>query len=291
MVKRLSSFFFSFLLLSLLTVNALATETPNSAVEIVEQQVTDEVSVEQQIETEAEGSDQSQELIGGVIKANNVIVRNGPTRETEKICALEKGTQVVIIQGSEVENLDEFGNRIKIKIGDVEGYIAKKYLYTEEELQQIEDAKKGEWQLLSTATTQASANSNRDVNISIASNYINEKILQPNEQFSFWDTVGKCTYAKGYKDATVYANGKKTTGIGGGVCQVSTTVNIAAKNAGIATKAKQHSLPVSYASRENEATVSYGNQDFKFTNTTGKVIKLVMTSGKGACTCEIWMQN
>ena len=108
MVKRLSSFFFSFLLLGLLTVNALATETPDSAVEIVEQQVTDEVSVEQQIETEAEGSDQSQELIGGVIKANNVIVRNGPTRETEKICALEKGTQVVIIQGSEVENLDEF---------------------------------------------------------------------------------------------------------------------------------------------------------------------------------------
>ena len=142
--------------------------------------------------------------------------------------------------------------------------------------------------MLSTATTQASANSNRDVNISIASNYINETILNPGEKFSFWNTVGKCTYDKGYKDATVYSNGKVSTGIGGGVCQVSTTLNISAKNAGISTNARQHSLPVSYAEREDEATVSFGNVDFSFTNTTGKTLKLVMYSGEGTCTCEIW---
>lgn len=134
----------------------------------------------------------------------------------------------------------------------------------------------------------AGANTNRDININIASSYINGKILQPNEKFSFWDTVGKCTYDKGYKDATVYSNGKKTKGIGGGVCQVSTTVNMAVKSAGIKTNARQHSLPVSYASREDEATVSFGNIDFKFTNTTGKTIMLVMGAVDGSCTCEVW---
>ena len=65
-------------------------------------------------------------------------------------------------------------------------------------------------------------------------------------------------------------------------------MNISAKNAGIKTNARQHSLPVSYASREDEATVSFGNVDFSFTNTTGKTLKIVMYSGDGACTCEIW---
>ena len=162
----------------------------------------------------------------------------------------------------------------------LEGYVAKKYIFETEE--------DGEWYLLSTSTTKAGANTNRDININIASSYINGKILQPNEKFSFWDTVGKCTYDKGYKDATVYNNGKKTKGIGGGVCQVSTTVNMAVKSAGIKTNARQHSLPVSYASREDEATVSFGNIDFKFTNTTGKTIMLVMGAVDGSCTCEVW---
>ena len=59
-------------------------------------------------------------------------------------------------------------------------------------------------------------------------------------------------------------------------------------NRGIKTNARQHSLPVSYASREDEATVSFGNIDFKFTNTTGKTIMLVMGAVDGSCTCEVW---
>ena len=188
--------------------------------------------------------------------------------------------KVDFIVGSEVENQDEYGTRIKVRVGELEGYVAKKYIFETEE--------DGEWYLLSTSTTKAGANTNRDININIASSYINGKILQPNEKFSFWDTVGKCTYDKGYKDATVYNNGKKTKGIGGGVCQVSTTVNMAVKSAGIKTNARQHSLPVSYASREDEATVSFGNIDFKFTNTTGKTIMLVMGAVDGSCTCEVW---
>lgn len=250
----------------LLAVNVYATNPTNEVATITE---------------EASQGTTVEEKIFGKINATNVIMRTGTTRETEKICSLSKGVAVEIVPGSEVENTDEFGNRIKIIYQEKEGYIAKKYVTQIENLQ-------AEWYLLSTATTQADANQNRDTNISIASNYINGTILKPGEKFSFWDTVGKCTYDKGYKDATVYNAGKVSTGIGGGICQVSTTVNISAKNAGIKTNARQHSLPVSYASREDEATVSYGNVDFSFTNTTGKTLKIVMYSGDGACTCEIW---
>ena len=231
--------------------------------------------------TEAPVEVTTEEKIYGKINATNVIMRVGTTRDTEKIASLSRGAMVEIVPNSEVENTDEFGTRIKIIYQEKEGYIAKKYVTPIETID-------GEWYLLSTATTQASANSNRDTNISIASGYINGTVLKPGEKFSFWSVVGKCTYDKGYKDATVYSSGKVSTGIGGGVCQVSTTVNIAAKNAGISTNARQHSLPVSYAERKDEATVSYGNVDFTFVNTTGKTIKLVMSSGEGGCTCEIW---
>ena len=220
-------------------------------------------------------------IVTGIVNANNIILRDGPTVETNKIATLEKGTRVSIIIGSEVENQDKYGARIRVRTENLEGYVAKKYVLTTE-------TDGTEWYLLSYATTKAGANADRDVNVKIASEYINSKVLSPNEKFSFWDTVGKCTYEKGYKDATVYSNGKKTQGIGGGVCQVSTTVNIAAKSAGIVTNARQHSLPVSYAKREDEATVSYGNCDFKFTNTTEKTVKIVMKTGEGFCTCEIW---
>ena len=264
MVKRFVSIFLIAIALSMFCVYAMA-EEPS-------------------IEAEETGatSEKADNLIG-IINTNNVILREGPTRETAKIASFSKGTKVDFIVGSEVENQDEYGPRIKVRVGELEGYVAKKYIFETED--------DGEWYLLSSSTTKAGANTNRDININIASSYINGKILQPNEKFSFWDTVGKCTYDKGYKDATVYNNGKKTKGIGGGVCQVSTTVNMAVKSAGIKTNARQHSLPVSYASREDEATVSFGNTDFKFTNTTGKTIMIVMKTGEGSCTCEVWAKS
>lgn len=263
MVKRFVSIFLVVVAFSMFCLGAIA-ESPSSEVEVA-----------------SSTSENTDDIIEGIINANNVVLREGPTRETVKIASFSQGTKVNIIVGSEVENQDEFGTRIKVKFGELEGYIAKRYVI-------VVGDNGDEWYLLSSSMTKAGTNSNRDVNISIASSYINGKILQPNEKFSFWETVGKCTYDKGYKDATVYSNGKKTQGIGGGVCQVATTLNMAVKSAGITTNARQHSLPVSYASREDEATVSFGNTDFKFTNTTGKTIMIVMKTGEGSCTCEIW---
>jgi hypothetical protein len=91
-------------------------------------------------------SEDAEEIIGvGVINANNVILREGPTRETAKIASFSQGTKVNFIVGSEVENQDEYGTRIKVRVGELEGYVAKKYIFETEE--------DGEWYLLSTSTT------------------------------------------------------------------------------------------------------------------------------------------
>ena len=97
----------------LLAVNVYATNPTNEVATITE---------------EASQGTTVEEKICGKINATNVIMRKGTTRETEKICSLSKGVAVEIVPGSEVENTDEFGNRIKIIYQEKEGYIAKKYV-------------------------------------------------------------------------------------------------------------------------------------------------------------------
>ena len=66
--------------------------------------------------------------------------------------------------------------------------------------------------------------SERQNNITITCKTLSEKKVEPGETFSFCNTVGKATTAKGYKEADIYVNGKKEKGLGGGNCQVSTTL-------------------------------------------------------------------
>lgn len=101
--------------------------------------------------------------------------------------------------------------------------------------------------------------------------------------------MGACSKEDGYKESTVFKNGKRAKGYGGGVCQVSTTINIAIKNAGIKTNAIKHCLPVSYATRELEATVAYPSVDFSFVNSKKSDIMLELTAKNGSCTCNVYM--
>jgi len=108
---------------------------------------------------------------------------------------------------------------------------------------------------------------NRNINIVRATESINNKIVKPGEKFSFNDTVGPTIKSRGYEKAMVYKNGEKSEGEGGGVCQVSSTLHMAAKNAGMTILERHdHSLPVTYAKSGEEAATSYGVQDFKFKN-------------------------
>jgi len=122
--------------------------------------------------------------------------------------------------------------------------------------------------ILATHETEFSENEkNRANNISRAAQSIHGQIVQPGQSFSYNETVGPTNTRRGYKKSTIFIEGEKKEGVGGGVCQVSTTLFNAAENAGMTILERHdHSLPVTYAESGEEAATSYGGIDFKFRN-------------------------
>ncbi|MDR3263712.1 MAG: VanW family protein [Clostridiales bacterium] len=119
------------------------------------------------------------------------------------------------------------------------------------------------------STGYANSKQNRKENIKLAAKYINGTVVAPNEIFSFNDTVGKRTASKGFRSAAEMIDGKMIDGIGGGVCQVSTTIYNAALYADLEiVHAKRHSSKVGYIQPSFDAMVSEYN-DLKFRNNTG----------------------
>jgi len=117
--------------------------------------------------------------------------------------------------------------------------------------------------------------SGRTKNISLASKKINGYVIEPGESFSFNGIVGERTIQKGYKSAKVIKNGKFVEDIGGGVCQLSTTLYNAAQKAGLQVLERHHhSKKVSYVKEGRDATVDYGNLDLKFKNTLSYPVEI-----------------
>ena len=95
--------------------------------------------------------------------------------------------------------------------------------------------------------------------------------MAPGEIFSFNKVLGERTLKNGYKLAESIDNGKIVKTVGGGICQVSTTLNIALNNVGVEIiERHHHSAPVNYANKKEEAAVAYGTLDYRFKNTTDK---------------------
>ncbi len=122
----------------------------------------------------------------------------------------------------------------------------------------------------------------RSKNIALASNKINGTILAPDEIFSYNDVVGERSYSEGFEAAGVYVNGETVQGLGGGICQVSSTLFNAVVLANLdIVERVNHQLTVSYVPLGRDATVDYGNIDFRFKNTTGYPIKITCTAEGG----------
>lgn len=130
--------------------------------------------------------------------------------------------------------------------------------------------------ILSTfSTSYRGSTADRSKNVSRASSLINGKVLAPGDIFSFNDTVGKRTAANGFFPATEYVNGESVQGIGGGTCQVSTTLYSAALYADLQiVNRKNHVMTVGYVPLGQDATVADDSIDFKFKNTTDYPIKI-----------------
>jgi len=111
---------------------------------------------------------------------------------------------------------------------------------------------------------------NRIHNVQLVAHLVDNKLIAPGSTFSFNGTTGERSAAKGFLVAPVIVNGELQTGLGGGVCQVSTTVFNAAFEAGLPITARtNHALYISHYPLGRDATVNYPDVDLKFVNDSG----------------------
>ena len=144
--------------------------------------------------------------------------------------------------------------------------------------------------LLASFTTRFDAsNTKRSTNLQLASAKINGTVLSPNAQFSYNKVVGERSIAAGYKEAKVYSNGQVVDGIGGGICQVSSTLYNAAVFANLdITERHNHQFVCSYIPAGRDATVVYGAKDLKFKNNRTYPIKIFVTLNSGIIKVDIY---
>lgn len=144
--------------------------------------------------------------------------------------------------------------------------------------------------LLASYTTSFDAgNVNRTYNINVAADALDNTMIKPGEVFSFNRVVGPRSKEAGYREALVIVEDQFTPGVGGGVCQVSSTLYNAALLAGLTiVERTNHSLPVTYVPLGRDATVSYGGCDLKFKNSTSGCLYLRTRVGSDYLTVKIF---
>lgn len=132
------------------------------------------------------------------------------------------------------------------------------------------------------------SNKNRTTNLILASSKINGTVLMPGETFSYNKVVGERTISAGYKEAAIYVDGKVVDGLGGGICQITTTLYNAVLYANLEiVERRNHQFVPSYVTAGRDATVVYGLTDFKFKNSRNYPIKILCSVSGGIAKFEI----
>lgn len=133
------------------------------------------------------------------------------------------------------------------------------------------------------------AETGRIENITLAAAYLDGAEIGPGGVFSFNETVGPREERRGFVPAPEIYNGEYVTGIGGGVCQVSSTLYNAALLAGMQIiERMHHSRPLSYVPLGRDATVSYGELDFSFQNLLPFAVQLRAAVRDGYVEIQLW---
>ena len=144
--------------------------------------------------------------------------------------------------------------------------------------------------LLSTYSTRYSTRDrDRTTNLQLAASKINGTVLMPGETFSYNQVVGERTIAAGYKEAPIYVSGEVVDGLGGGICQITSTLYNAVLYANLEiVERSNHQFVPSYVTASRDATVVYGSIDFKFKNNRDYPIKLVCSVSGGIAKFDIY---
>ena len=139
------------------------------------------------------------------------------------------------------------------------------------------------------STSFTSSGYNRSNNIILSSAKLNCLVLMPGEEFSYNQAVGQRTKAAGFRKAGAYSNGKVVQEVGGGICQVSSTLYNAVLRANLEiVDRSNHMFEVGYVPIGTDATVSWGAPDFKFKNSRSYPIKIVTSSSNRKCVVKFY---
>lgn len=131
------------------------------------------------------------------------------------------------------------------------------------------EAARNQYERLASFTTETTNNAKRNTNVRLSAEALNGTIVQPGEEFSFNKTIGARTAEKGYQVAAAYNDGAVVQEVGGGVCQISSTLYHTAFQAGMKiTYRRSHTFEPNYVTPGQDATISWEMPDFRFVNTS-----------------------
>lgn len=184
-------------------------------------------------------------------------------------------------------SINDVVNKINADRNAEEYIIDLNYTYPEVTVQDLgQDAFPN---LLGRYSTNYVNNAARTTNLRLASNKIDGYVVMPGETFSYNKTVGKRTIAAGFKSAAIYENGEVTDGVGGGICQISSTLYNAIVAADLEIMERHnHTFVSTYVPAGQDATVAWGSLDFKFRNNRDYPIKISSSVSGGIAEVEIY---
>lgn len=143
--------------------------------------------------------------------------------------------------------------------------------------------------LISTYTTQTTDDRDRNTNVRLACEAVNGTAVLPFQLFSFNAATGQRTEQKGYRPAAAIAGGTTVDEIGGGVCQVSSTLFNAAAMAGLEIRERSpHTWPSGYVDKGRDATVNWPNLDFTFVNDRDTPVYIIAEYHNRTCTVNLY---
>lgn len=210
------------------------------------------------------------------IRFQKVPVEPSLDRDTGAVLSEQSGVIVDVEESVNNVLAAAEGEKVKLVLYEI------KPRYRKESLEAVK-------QCLGSYTTWFHGSGARYKNISLACYSINNTVLWPGQEFSFNETTGPRTPERGYLPAPIILSGSFDMGVGGGVCQASSTLyNAAVKSGMTITERHRHSKPIHYVPPGKDATVSYGDQDLRFKNNRAGPVVIKASLNSGRVSAEIW---
>lgn len=230
--------------------------------------------------------------VDGALLAAAVTARDPEALTEPKDASVRlEGGRPVVVPGQDGTSIDPavLAEAVLAALPTPERTATVQPVVTEPELTTAEAEALGVRQVVSSFSTNLTADAGRTENLRIAARTVNGTLLLPGETFSLNDTLGRRTAEKGYNEAPVIMNGRLTMGHGGGVSQMATTLFNAMFFAGLEdVEHKPHSFYISRYPEGREATVNYPTVDLKFRNDSPHGVLIESWVGGGQVHARFW---